>query len=307
MKSYDIIVIGGGPGGLSAAIYAARFMRSVLVIDKGDGRSKGKQINENYLGFPKGIAARRLGILGKQQAEKFGVTFTRDIILSSSCKKTAKSQSFTLKGKEAVYRSKALIVATGVKDIFPTFPHSENFLGKSIFWCIMCDGWKIRDKKVLIVGFDDMAAKTCLRLLNFTKDISILINCKEEDISIKPSDMKELKKRKIDIHYGNIAKAKGKKGMLESVTTDTGEEIKTEYIFSKLGYKVQSDIAQELGAVIESKGFIKTDENQRTSVPFLYAAGDVTNDTSHQILTAAHQGAVAAASADEDLLEKYQK
>ncbi len=308
MKIYDAIVVGGGAAGLSASIYLARSNRSVLVIDKGDGRSKGKQLNENYLGFPKGIVASKLSAQGKVQALKFGAEFSDDIILKATSKNLARGKKlYSLKGKNTTYKSRGLILATGVKDIFPSFPGAEKFIGISIFWCIMCDAWKVRDKRVVVVGMDTHSAKTCLRLLNYTKHLSFLVPSEKGEEEIEPAVIKELKKRKIPLHFGTLQEVRGKHGYVTGIITDGNELIETDYIFSKLGYTIQNEIAVELSAVLEGKGFIKVDKNQRTSLPFLYAAGDVCNDTSHQIVTAAHQGAVAASSLDEDLLEDFQK
>ena len=307
MKIYDAIVIGGGPAGLSAAIYLARSNRSVLVIDKGDGRSKGKQLNENYLGFPKGIKAKKLSELGKEQAERFGAEFCGDIVLKASCEKKGKKRLYKLRGKNKEYQGRGLIIATGVRDIFPSFPGAEKYIGTSIFWCMMCDAWKVKNKKVLVVGVDDHSVQTALRLLNYTKEVSFLVHCAEGESEISQKSFNAMKKHGIHVYSGSIAKVSGKDGHVRSVITAEGQTIKTQYIFSKLGYTIQNEIAEELGAAIESKGFIKCDADMRTSMPFLYAAGDVTNDTSHQIVSAAHQGAVAGTSLDEDLMEDFQK
>jgi thioredoxin reductase (NADPH) len=268
-------------------------------------------LNQNYLGFPKGIKAHELVDKGKVQAESFGAEFKSDFILHINKKqKKLKNKTiplFVLKGVEGSYTSRALIIATGVKDIFPSFEGAEQCIGKSIFWCMMCDAWKTRGKKVLVMGVDDHAAKTCLKLLNYSKDISFLIHCGEGQEEISEQVMKLLKMKKIPIYTDTIASVRHKNGVLKDIHLSSGKIIQADVIFSKLGYAIQNDLALELKAKIHSKGFIETDIDQRTNVPFVYAAGDITNDTSHQIVTAAHQGAVAAASVDEDLLEDWQK
>src|SRR5260221_14417402 len=123
MKIYDTIIIGGGPAGLSAAIYLGRFLRSVLVIDDGDGRSTYPQINENYLGFPDGIAAIELRKLGKRQAEKFGTEFVSDEVEHIE----GEFGKFIVKAKEE-YQAKTVIIATGVTDKFPLFENSREYI-----------------------------------------------------------------------------------------------------------------------------------------------------------------------------------
>lgn len=170
MKLYDCVIIGGGPAGLSAAIYLARFNRTVLVLDKEDqGRWDTKELNQNYLGFPEGIHARQLRELGRQQAMSFGAKYKVDEILSvQRCEEENQFEILTEKSK---YLSRTIIISTGVKDIYPSFENIKEYLGKSLFWCITCDGWKTRDKKVAIIGNNDEAVSTCMQFLNFTKEL----------------------------------------------------------------------------------------------------------------------------------------
>lgn len=303
MKTYDCIILGGGPAGLSAAIYMARFNRSVLVIDGGEGRTTSAQINQNYLGFPKGIPAKKLSRLGREQAKYFGAKFAADRVLKA--RKIA--SGFTLKGENMSYKSRTLILCTGVKDMYPSFPGLFNYIGKSLFWCIICDGYKTKGKRLVIVGHDDKAVATATQFINFTRKITFLTNCDEGADHISKRGLDALKKAKIPVVYGSITKIHGKRGMLNRIELDNGKILQADYMFNKQGYTPNSVLAGQLGAVIEGEGFIKTDKEQKTNVPLLYAAGDVTSDAAHQIITAAHQGSVAATSANEDLLLDFQK
>ncbi len=299
MKTYDIVVIGGGPAGLSAGVYAGRALRSVLIIDKGDGRWAHHQVNENYLGFPDGISAKDLRANGKKQATKFGAEIVEDEITEA---KTLKA-GFSLKGLKETYHAKAVILACGVKDYFPSFPGSEEYIGRSLFWCLLCDGYKIRDQRVAIIGFDDEAVGTYIRLKEFTKDLVFLTNCDPTGDKISAENKELLAKHKTPLHYGSIAEVKGEDGMVKSIVLDTGEEIKTDYIFSRQGAHPHVDLAQQLGVILEGKGYVKTDVNKRTNVPYVYAAGDVTSETAHQVATAVYEGATAVIAADHDLRE----
>lgn len=300
---HDVIVIGGGPAGLSAAVYAARALRSVLVIDKGEGRWNHGQVNENYLGFPKGVSARTLRAAGKKQAEKFGAEFAQDEIIS--VKKT--KQGFTFKGSEGSYKAKSVIFAMGVKDHFPAFIGSERYIGRSLFWCLLCDGWKTRGKHVAVVGFDDEAVNTCLRLKTYTDDLVFLTNCNKGGDKMSEVKKKLLAKARISVHDGSIAKVIGKRGLVDEIVLDTDERIKADVIFSRQGYFPNIELAQELGVILEGKGYVKTDINKRTNVPFVYAAGDLTSETAHQVATAVFEGATAAIAADHDLREGIAK
>lgn len=300
MAVYDVLVVGGGPAGLSAAVYAGRALRSVLVIDTSEGRWNHNQVNENYLGFPKGISARKLRANGKKQAEKFGAEFAEDSIQSI---KQVKGQ-FKAKGLKATYAAKSVILCTGVKDHFPSFVGAEKYVGRSLFWCLLCDGYKLRGKRVAVMGFDDQAVDTCLHLRDYTKDVVFLTNCDQEGDKISDEKRALLKKAKIEITYGSIARVTGARGMLREIILDTDERIRADVLFSRQGASPNVDLAQQLGVILEGKGYIKTDVNKRTNIPFVYAAGDVTSETAHQIVTAAFEGATAAISMAHDVREE---
>ena len=303
MSLYDCIVIGAGPAGLSAAIYMARYNRSVIVVDKGSGRASGKQINENYLGFPQGIRASRLLDLGREQAKHFGVKFIKDEVLG--VKKGRGQFEVKITGKKL--RSKTLIIATGVTDHYPAFPGLFAYLGTSLFWCITCDGYKVRNKRLVVVGHDDKATITAAEFLLFTDKITFLTNCEVGGDEITKEGYARLKKAGIKVVFGSIKKVHGKNGRMSKINLDNGISLPVDFMFSKQGYTPNGKLAAELHAVIEGEGFIKVDKDQKTNIEGLYAAGDVTSEAAHQIATAVHQGSVAATNANEYLLKSFQK
>lgn len=301
-KHYDSIIVGAGPAGLSAAIYLARYNRSVLVIDKHEGRSTYPQINENYLGFPNGIAARELREIGKKQAEKFGAVFIEDEINEIS----GKQGNFILKGTET-YHARTVILATGVIDLFPIFENALEYVGKSMFWCITCDGHKTIGKKVVIVGNSDEAAITCMQFLNYTKDLTMVTNVEETATNISSTVRKHLLHHAIPVIETKIINAEGKDGMMHKINLGNGKDLPVDLLFSEQGCNPNCSLATQLNVKLTNDGFIETDEYQRTTVEGVYAAGDVTRQFSHQVITAAHEGAVAAESANYDMYEPYQR
>jgi thioredoxin reductase (NADPH) len=302
-KTYDCLIIGSGPAGLSAAIYMARYNRSVLVIEGEGGRAAGPQMNENYLGFPKGIQAHTLLENGKKQAKSFNTKFSNDTIMNLEKLDTV----FSAHGTKGTYCGRTVIIATGVKDLYPSFPGLESYIGKSLFWCLICDGYKVRGKKLAIVGHNDKAVTTATQFLSFTDKITFLTNGDEGACEISTESIAKLKKAKIPMVNGSIKKVHGARGMMREIELDNGIRVKADYMFNKQGYIPNSDLASCLGVVLEGEGFIKTDKEMCTSEKFVYAAGDVTNEGSHQIITAAYEGATAAVSANEDLLEEWQR
>lgn len=301
-KTYDTIVIGAGPAGLSAAIYLGRFLRSVLVIDDGDGRSTYPQVNENYLGFPDGIVAVDLRKLGKKQAEKFGAEFTNDEITDI----TGKFGAFAVTGKNT-YHAKTILLATGVTDKFPLFENSGEYIGKSIFWCITCDGHRAINKKTIVIGNDDDAAQNSLQLLNYTKHLTLLTNNDKGEISISQKKKELLKKHGINLIEASIVNVEGKEGVISRVDIDNGKTLSAELLFNSQGSNPNSALAFKLDLKKTANGFIVVDTNQKTSKEGVYAAGDVTAGHSHQILAAAHEGSIAAETINYDLYEDYQK
>lgn len=302
MSVYDCIIVGGGPAGLSAAVYLARFNRRVAVIDRGDGRTLTYELNENYLGFPQGIHARQFTELGRQQAERFGVEFITDSLTSARYS----NQQFVLDG-QTTYTSKTMIIATGVKDLYPNFPHYHDYLGKSLFWCITCDGYKSRNKKVVVVGDTDDAACTALQFLIYTTDIALVTNYEGGKDMLSEEWKQRLAEHNVPLHESTITDLRGDDGFIKELQLANGDSVASEYVFNLQGAVPNTFLATELGVDVDKNGYILVSPEQRTNVPFLFAAGDVTAAYSHQIATAVHEGSMAAQAANYDLYEDFQR
>lgn len=296
-RLYDCVIVGGGFAGLSAAIYLARFMRKVLVVDNEDGRWETHEINQNFFGFPEGIPSVELRRRGIDQALKYGAHMEIDKIIAVE----KKSGIFSLTGKEKTYTAKTILIATGVKDRFPQFDCMEDCLGKSLFWCITCDGYNTRDKRVMVVGYTKEAMTTALQFLNYTDQIMVVTNQDSGKVELDPAMLKKLASHSIPVYQGKIADVIGANGIFEKITLSTGEELQTDFMFSLQGASPNSQLAQSLGVTVNAQGYIESDIEQRTNVPGVYAAGDVTKAFAHQIVTAAHEGAQAAQAINYDL------
>lgn len=302
MKIYDCLIIGGGYAGLSAGIYMARYNRSALILDSVSGRWDTREINQNYLGFPKGIPARKLRNLGLKQALTYGVKYQIEEV------KELKKQGelFITKG-DKIYHGKTLILATGVKDLFPKFKDWKEYVGKSLFWCITCDGYKTINKRVTIIGHNDEAATTTMQFLNFTSQITMVTNDEPGMDCISPKWRKNLKEAGIPLYEGVIDQVIGENGQVKKISLSSGVEIALDFIFNQQGSIPNSKITKRLRINLDNKGYIVTDNEQRTNLSFVYAAGDVTKPFSHQIAAAVHEGATAAENANYDLYRPEQK
>jgi thioredoxin reductase (NADPH) len=304
-RTFDSIIIGGGPAGLSAAIYLARFCRSTLVLDQGSGRWDTVELNENYFGFPQGIHTRQLRELGLQQAQKFGVVSRDEAVLDVRCDPVEDEKRFTVQTSGGTYYSRTVIIATGVRDHYFGLPEHNDFLGTSLFWCITCDGYKTIDKTLVLIGNTDDVACTTLQFLNYTKKITLVTNASTLNISDKWQE--RLKKHNVRIIVQQVTGLEGEHHQIRAVVLDDGQKIAADVVFNEQGAQPNSALAIRLGMAVDEYSYILTDDEQRTNIPFAYAAGDVTRLYAHQIVTAAHEGSMAAQAANYDMYSEDQR
>lgn len=297
---YDSVIIGGGPAGLSAGIYLGRALRSVLVLDTGEGRTKWNQRNDNYLGFPNGIRSGELVRRGRLQAEKFGVEFHNARV--QKIERDGEILQIVLDKKS--FQARTLIFSTGVTDVWPAFPHAKRYVAKSLFWCLHCDGFRVIDKRTVVLGNSDEAATTALQLLDFTPHVEFIC---ETEVSISPEKQEQLHDNEILLHQSRIVKARGKNGQLLALHLENGACVELDYLFSALGQVPNSQLAAELGVELGENGCIKVDAEMHTNIPGVFAAGDVTNLPAQQVATAVHQGALAGVNANYFLRPRQQK
>lgn len=290
---YDVLVIGGGPAGLSAALYLARYDRSVALFDAGHGRSTWHQMNYNYLGFPGGISARELRERGYQQlAEYPQVTVLKHKIASlqrANGLLYASTQSDRWCGR-------AVILSTGVIDHYPHFEHWEEYVGRSMFWCITCDGYGCKGARVVVLGCTNAAAAVAMQLRRFTDHVTVLTN--SDRCEIADSFKKRLYTAEVPLLEDKISAVEGSEGMVRALVLRSGTTLEVEQLFSQQGATPQVDLAKQVGVLLSEGGYIHVDSEQHTNVAGVYAAGDVTRAYAHQITAAVHEGATAASAAN---------
>lgn len=292
-KYADAMIVGAGPAGLSAAIYLARYDRTCVVFDAGHGRSTHHQVNHNYLGFPGGVPAVKLRELGRKQLEEYPqVDFEAHKVIDC----TRDGDEFVAVGQFGSYRARVVVLATGVLDHYPHFHGWEEYVGHSMFWCITCDGYSSKGKNILVVGNTNGAAGEAMQLSRFSKRLTVLTNSRTDQIGARYRD--RLAKAGIPVIHDKIDRAKGAGGQFESVLTDGGLEIELDALFCTQGATPDVQLAKDLGVALADNGYIETDIEQRTDVPGVFAAGDVTRIHGHQITTAVHEGATAASAAN---------
>ncbi|MGW1868345.1 NAD(P)/FAD-dependent oxidoreductase [Streptomyces mauvecolor] len=290
----DTIVVGGGPAGLSAAIYLARYNRQVLVFDTGHGRSTHHQTNHNYLGFPDGIPTVDLRKLGQEQLARYsGAKVVHHLITDAE---GDAERGFTVRSQGHAWRARSLVLATGVLDHFPHFPGWESYVGRSMFWCITCDGYENRGRRILVAGHTDAAAGEAMQLHSLTDRVQLLTNSRSDEIS--DTFRRRLDRAGIPVLHDRIAEAEGHDGQLTAIVTRGGLRLELDALFSIQGATPETTLARRLGVRLADSGYVRVDTEQKTSVEGVYAAGDLTALHSHQVTAAVHEGAQAASAAN---------
>ncbi|MGZ4966029.1 MAG: NAD(P)/FAD-dependent oxidoreductase [Chthoniobacterales bacterium] len=295
----EVIVIGGGIAGLSAAIYLGRAQRDTLVIDSGHSMAKWEPRVENYLGFPEGVGGEDLLKNGKQQARRYEAKFARDEIKNIRRDKDV----FVVKGKRT-YRARRLLLATGIFHLPPDIPGVKQCLGHSMFFCKDCDGVRVREKRVAIYGANNEAVEYALGMLFYSPCVIVATNGEKPHWSKQHT--RWLKDNEIPVHEARIVDVKRKKRKILALSFADDREVKIDYIFTTRGDVFHTDLAEQLGAKLDADGQIKVDQCMRTSVPKLYAAGCVT-PANCQMIIAAGQGAAAAQAVNRDMFEESLK
>lgn len=291
--TYEALVIGGGPAGLSAALYLARYNRRTALFDAGQGRSTWHQINHNYLGFPGGVPASKLRLLGREQLREYEHVICLDHKIDDLARD---ADGFVARGQAGEWRAPVVVICTGVVDHYPHFAGWDEYVGRSMFWCITCDGYACRDQRVIVAGNSDDAASETLQLTRFTDKLTLIAN--SHDWRVSPKFERRLERAGIPIIRDRIESVSGNDGFCEELMMTGGERIEFDRIFVVQGATPQSELAQALGVATSDAGYITVDTEQKTNVPGVYAAGDVTRLHSQQISTAVHEGGQAASAAN---------
>jgi thioredoxin reductase (NADPH) len=290
---FDVLVIGGGPAGLAAALNMARFNRRVALFDTGQGRSSWHQTNHNYLGFPGGVPARKLRELAHQQLSEYPQA---DVIAHKVEAIERNNGTFTAQGQAGTWTGRVVMLCTGVVDHYPRFEGWDEYVGRSMFWCIACDGYNTQGKRVVVVGNSTGAAIEALQLTRFTPHLTVLTDSSE--YAIESKYLERLERFGIPVVHDKLAKAVGADGHFEAIYTESGQCLQLDYLFTQHGATPQTKLAADLGVLISREGYIHIDGEQKTNVAGVYAAGDVTRLHSHQVATAVHEGTQAACAAN---------
>jgi thioredoxin reductase (NADPH) len=296
-EPYDVIIIGAGPAGLTAAIYAARLKMRALVLESNllGGRAVFAPIVENFPGFPEGVIGAELADKMVKQAERFGaeIRFSEevlDIALGDKIK--------TVVTRSGKFQGLAVIVATGTQQKKLLVPGESEHIGRGVSYCAVCDGPLFRNKTVAVVGSNDYALEDAIYLSSLSKRVILLLH-NEEIEAAKMLVEKAKEKTNIGIVKAKVKEIVGN-GFVKAVRVvdSKGKEdkLKVDGVFILVGSLPMTNIVKKGGVFVDEGGCIKVDRRQATNAEGVFAAGDCTCG-GMQIITAAGEGATAAIQA----------
>lgn len=304
-KIYDMVIIGGGPGGYTAALYAARAGMSVIVLEKlsaGGQMALTHQI-DNYPGFVEGIDGFSLAENMQQQAERFGAETELAEVFSLNLQADPK----VIETSEGVFYGKTVVYAAGAGPRELGVPEEPEMIGRGVNYCAACDGMFYRGKTVVIVGGGNTAAADALLLSRVAKKV-ILVHRRDTLRATKIYHKPLMEAENVEFRWNSAVVQLRHGEKLNAVVLQnlqTGEEtvVECDGLFVSIGRKPATELVKDQMA-LDGSGYVLADESTRTSVPGVFAVGDVRTKVLRQIITAAADGAMAVHSAEEYLSEK---
>lgn len=301
---YDCLIIGAGPAGLSAAIYASRSKLKTIVFEKTKigGQAAITDDIENYPGSMEEATGPKIVKRMKEQAESFGAEFVMEEVVSIY----AGNQIKKIITKKNVYECKTIIIATGAEHTMLNIPGEMEFTGKGVSYCATCDADFFTDLDVVVVGGGDSAVQEALYLTKFANTVTI-VHRRDKLRAAKSIQDKAFKNQKIKFIWNSVVEKIEGEGIVEKIiikNVKTGEisEVKTDGIFIFVGMKPVTDLFKGL-VRMDDRGYIFTDDEMKTNIPGVFAAGDCRVKMLRQVVTASADGAIAAVSAEKYLEE----
>jgi thioredoxin reductase (NADPH) len=286
----DCLIIGAGPAGLIAATYLARYRRNIRIIDAGNSRASLIPVSHNYPGFPDGINGKALLARLRDQAQNYQVEIEAGRVERLERREDGTFVAYC--GNKAVH-ARTVILATGVVDIEPELPNVIDAVRKGyVRHCPICDGYEVIDQKVAIVGTGAKLMREALFIRNYTPHLTVFSLGENHDLD--DQQRSALQERGIEVIEEPIAEVFIENGKIVALKGKSGKPHRFDTLYSALGTKVCSDLAQALGADVDADGDLLVDRKRlQTSVPGLYAVGDVVSGLS-QISVGAGHAAVAS-------------
>jgi len=293
----DVIVIGAGPAGLSAALILGRCRRSVLVFDNGKPRNGASHALHGYL-TRDGIPPKTFLEMARAELAQYdSVRIVDDEVVHAECHDSYFRVSAAGGGE---YASRKLLLATGVVDNLPEIDGFRELYGTSVFHCPYCDGWEMRDQPLAVYGRGHRGLGLALELTVWSRD---LVLCTDGPADIDAPDRERLERNGISLREDCVARLEGRDGVLSRVVFETGPAIDRRALFFSTGQYQRSDLLGRLGCHFNEKGTVRTGPYETTHLPGLFVAGDASRAV-QWVVVAAAEGAEAAFAINTDLLKE---
>jgi thioredoxin reductase len=298
---HDVTIIGSGPAGLTAALFLARYCHSVVVIDSRDPRNWEARAINGYLGLH-GITPPELRARGRTEAARYGVEFI-DACVSTARREGDDRFVATLEGGRE-FTSRRVLLAIGIKDVWPNVPGLDQCYGETVHHCPDCDGYEARGKRTAVIASGRSAAGMALSLTTWTNDLVICTNGKPA--SIQPRERAKLDALRIPVVERPLTRLESAGTQVRGLALDDGSVIECERVFFAIGHYPADDLGVQLGCARDDEGLIVIDDKCRTSVRNVFAAGDITPGP-HLAIAAAGGGAIAALAIHASLVPDERK
>ncbi len=300
MENYDVIIVGAGPAGLTAGIYAGRQGMKTLILEMMMGAGSGYMVPlmENYPGFEL-ISGKDLLDKMRKQAEKHVQIKNFEEVKSIN----KKNNNFIIETANSEYVAGAVIITTGSRHRRLQVPGETDFLGKGVCYCATCDGPLYQGRKVIMVGGGNAAVQEALYLDSLGCQVTLVH--RRDELRAEPYLQEKLKEKKIPIIWDSVVEQIQGEQVVDKVIlynrkTEERKELPVEGVFIAIGEEPLNKIAASAGVLLDSEGYIVTDKFQRTNMDRIYAAGDITGGIKQWVVSCS-EGAVAALSAQKDL------
>jgi thioredoxin reductase len=293
---HDVIIVGGGPAGLSAALVLGRACKRVLVIDQGSPRNAHAKHMHGYLSRD-GFNPMKLLAIGRDELERYDVEFLQDEVIGGRRIRGGFAVR-THSGKR--FTSKKLLLATGIRDQLPRIQGFTELYGISVHHCPYCDGWEWRDKRLAAYGDGKSALGLALSLKNWSDDVLI---CTDGEHGASKRLLKAIREHQLQLCEEPIARLEGRNGKLHKIVFESGNSIARDAMFFNTGQRQKSSLAENLGCEFDNKDGVVVDKRERTCVPGLFLCGDASKDVQF-VVQAAAEGAIAAVTINKEFQEE---
>lgn len=294
----DVVIVGGGPGGLSAALILGRCRRRVLVIDNGKPRNAASHALHGFL-TRDGIPPSQLLELARKEIERYDtVAIRHETVVSAECRADQRFLVRLSSGEELLAHK--LLLATGVVDNLPDIPGFRELYGTSVFHCPYCDGWELCDQPLAIYGKGARGLGVALELTGWSHD---LVLCTDGPSELEPDDLDRLARNDILVRETPIARLEAEEGRLSHILFRDGATLPRRALFFTTGQYQRSDILFRLGCELNDKGTVRTGKYETTHLPGLYVCGDASRAV-QWVIVAAAEGAEAAFAINGDLIKE---